>query len=89
MDQLEVRLAARKTVETLTQLQIEQSKVSQLEQILTICAWSRKVRLDGAWVSFEEFLFRRFGVRISHGITEEAAARLLGEAGLSVRDISR
>lgn len=48
------------------------------EETVTICAWTRQVHYGGAWLSVEEFLERRFGVGITHGISAAAAeAQLL------------
>jgi len=48
-------------------------KIKTLEEIVTMCAWSGKIRFDGRWVKTEEYLQNRFGVKVSHGISEEAA----------------
>jgi hypothetical protein len=48
------------------------------DETVTICAWTRQVHYGGAWLSVEEFLERRFGVGITHGISAAAAeAQLL------------
>ncbi len=72
MDQMELRLAARKTIATLAQLFAgERSK--ELQQLITVSAWSRKIRVDGKWISFEEFLVDKLGMSVTHGIDPEAA----------------
>lgn len=76
MDQMELRLAARKTIETLT---IVFKEVQNLDQILTVCAWTKKIRLDGEWYTFEEFLEKKLGLTITHGIHPEMARQLKTE----------
>ena len=44
-----------------------------------ICAWTRRVELDGQWVSFETYLAETFGVEVTHTISEEGR-RLVAEA---------
>jgi hypothetical protein len=47
---------------------------------ITVCAWTRRVKLQGRWVSFEEFMARRFNLRCTHGISDEAAEQMKREA---------
>ena len=56
------------------------ARVRELEAgIVTMCAWTRTVKMDGRWVPVEEFLQNRLGVRVSHGISEEALERVKAE----------
>jgi CHASE3 domain sensor protein len=48
--------------------------------LVTMCAWTRQIRHEGEWVSTEEYLFRRFGLNITHGISDAAARRLVAES---------
>lgn len=43
---------------------------------VTVCAWTRRVRWQGRWVSFEDYLAQRFNLRCTHGICDEAAEEL-------------
>ena len=47
-----------------------------LDQLITVCAWTRRVQWQGRWISFEEYLAKRFDLRCTHGICEEAAERM-------------
>lgn len=47
------------------------------ERILTLCAWSKRVRSGDRWASIEEFLTTHLNVKISHGISPQSAAKLL------------
>ena len=49
------------------------------DETVTICAWTRQVRYGADWLSVEEFLERRFGVGITHGISAAAAEEQLLE----------
>lgn len=41
-------------------------------ETLSVCAWTNRVRLGTDWVPLEDFLRRKFGLKISHGISPEA-----------------
>lgn len=76
MDQMELRLSARKAIATLSRVVQGAERATELERLVTVCAWSRKIQVDGKWVTFEEFLVDTLGVRITHGIDPESAQRL-------------
>jgi PAS domain S-box-containing protein len=46
------------------------------EELLTICAWTKKVQVDGKWVPVEVFLKERLGIQTSHGISDEALKKI-------------
>jgi hypothetical protein len=46
-------------------------KIRRIEHFLRVCAWCRKVWVDGKWVSFEDYALRQHSLRSSHGICEE------------------
>jgi hypothetical protein len=48
--------------------------------LVTVCAWSRTVEYDGAWISFEEYLQRRFHIATTHGLSPEAMRRLFRDS---------
>jgi len=55
-------------------------RVQELATMVTVCAWTKRVKWKGKWVSFEEFLEQRFKLRFTHGISEEAARQFQVEA---------
>jgi CHASE3 domain sensor protein len=44
--------------------------------LVTLCAWTRSVEYDGEWISFEEYLRRKFNVSATHGISPDALSQL-------------
>jgi PAS domain S-box-containing protein len=51
--------------------------------VLTVCAWSKRVRYEGEWVPLEQYLMLAHTLFVSHGISPEAfaeAAKGSGEA---------
>lgn len=41
-------------------------------ETISVCAWTNRVRLGTDWVPLEDYLKRKFGLKISHGISPEA-----------------
>ncbi len=54
-------------------------RVRELEDLITVCAWTNRVKYEGKWVSFEQYLHKRFNLHFTHGISEEATRKLLLE----------
>jgi len=46
-------------------------QIGKLHSLVTMCAWSKRVHYEGKWIPLEEYMRKRFGIRISHGISEE------------------
>lgn len=55
------------------------SPAGDQNDIVTLCAWSNTVRYQGEWLSFGQYLTRRFGLMATHGISPAAMAQLEGE----------
>ncbi|MBP7143411.1 MAG: CHASE3 domain-containing protein [Opitutaceae bacterium] len=55
-------------------------RLRELATMVTVCAWTKRVKWRGQWVSFEEFLEQRFKLRFTHGMSEEAARQFQVEA---------
>lgn len=51
-------------------------RLHQLEGLIKVCAWTQRVQWQGQWISFEEYLAKRFNIHCTHGISEEAAQQL-------------
>ena len=56
-------------------------RIRELQSIITICAWTQRVNFNGKWMRMEEFLWERFRVKVSHGISEEAFEGVMGIVG--------
>jgi hypothetical protein len=77
MDQMEIRLSARKMLASLSKVFKERAQFPTLDHLITVCAWTKKVRIEGEWLSFDDFLVQKLGLSITHGIHPEAAQNLL------------
>jgi hypothetical protein len=64
-------------------------RLTRLEQLVTVCAWSHRVLYEGQWVSLERYLEQRFGIHASDGITAEQAAKLMAEKEINGQELVR
>lgn len=46
------------------------------EEWLTVCAWSGRVKMGEDWITMEEYLKRRFSVRVTHGMAPDVYRQL-------------
>lgn len=44
--------------------------------VLTLCAWTKRVKLGGEWISIERYLAESHGVHISHGMAPDVFHQL-------------
>ena len=54
-------------------------RVSRLQRLARMCAWSRTIEFEGEWISFEDYLERRFNIATTHGISPAEAAKMRAE----------
>lgn len=51
------------------------SRLRELEELLRICSWCRKIGYQGRWLTLEQFFGSAFATPTSHGICEECAEK--------------
>lgn len=54
-------------------------RLEKLQQFVTICAWTGQVKDGNDWIRLDEYLQRRFGMSVSHGVSREAALKMMRE----------
>jgi CHASE3 domain sensor protein len=54
-------------------------RLEKLQQFVTICAWTGQVKDGNDWIRLDEYLQRRFGLSVSHGVSREAALKMMHE----------
>jgi CHASE3 domain sensor protein len=54
-------------------------RLEHLRQIVTVCAWTGQVKDGTDWIRLEDYLKKRFGVNVSHGLSQEAAHKMTQE----------
>jgi CHASE3 domain sensor protein len=52
-------------------------RMEQMEEMIKICAWSKMIEYNGEWLSIEEYLSQRLHARITHGVSQAEAERML------------
>lgn len=76
MDQMELRLSARLLFRSLSEIYDE---TKNIDHIVTVCAWSRKILIGDQWLTLEEFFSEKLGLTISHGLSPEMRAQIENE----------
>ncbi|MDQ6939589.1 MAG: PAS domain S-box protein [Verrucomicrobiota bacterium] len=55
------------------------AEIKKLRQsLIKVCAWTKRIEVDGRWISVDDFLKDHLGLKLTHGISIEGA-RLLKE----------
>ena len=52
-------------------------RLEQMQEMITICAWSKLIEFEGEWLSMEEYLSRRLHAHVTHGISHGEAYKML------------
>ena len=70
-------ITARK--ESAEKLARADAEVKRLRRgLLKVCAWTKRIEVDGRWISIEEFLSEHLKLQLTHGMSDEAV-RLFGK----------
>ena len=48
-------------------------------QLQVVCAWTKRIKVEGRWVPLDQFLAEKLHVKISHGMSPEAVEQFLGK----------
>ena len=54
-------------------------RLEKLQEFVTICAWTGQVKDGDDWIRLDQYLERRFGLSVSHGVSREAAVKMIHE----------
>ena len=58
-------------------LEESSARIKELQgQFQLVCSWTNRIRSEGRWMRFEEFMQRNFNMEFSHGISEEALTQM-------------
>jgi hypothetical protein len=69
----EAQAAAAERERLLAELQGSLAELNALQRnLITVCAWTRRVLDQGKWVRFEEFLETHLQINVSHSISADA-----------------
>jgi len=51
-------------------------RLEKLQEFVTVCAWTGRVRFEGQWLRLDEYLKRQFNISVSHSLSQEAADKM-------------
>jgi CHASE3 domain sensor protein len=54
-------------------------RLGKAQSLARVCAWSKRIEHEGQWLSFEEYLNRRFSIDTTHTISPSEIDRLIPE----------
>jgi hypothetical protein len=60
-------------------------RIRELEKWLTLCAWTKQVNVEGEWIPIERYLADYCGLKLTHGMSQEALNHFMGEVGREIR----
>ncbi len=64
----------------LTKLEASTKEARALtDQLQVVCAWTQRIRIDGKWMNLDEFLSNHLKLKLTHGMSPEAMAKMLAE----------
>ena len=73
--------AQRQLAERLAQLELALKRVSNLESLLPLCMYCRRINSSDAWQSVEDYLWEHVDVKVSHGCCPECLSKLSKQLG--------
>ena len=73
--------AQRQLAERVAQLELALKRVSNLESLLPLCMYCRRINSDETWQSVEDYLWERVDVKVSHGCCPDCLSKLSRELG--------
>jgi hypothetical protein len=56
-------------------------RIHELSKWLTICLFSKKIKVDDRWLSIEEYLTKYCDLKVTHGLTPEMVEKFLRDSG--------
>jgi hypothetical protein len=55
----------------------------KLEKLIKVCAWTKRIKAGGEWLSVEQFMKKYLNKDVTHGISPEAYEKIMDEAHVS------
>jgi K+-sensing histidine kinase KdpD len=76
---LDEQTKARQELEkALDELNHSTEKIRKLQgQLQVVCAWTKRINVEGKWVALDEFLTDKLNAKISYGVSPEAMQEVL------------
>jgi hypothetical protein len=78
-EQLRVRQELEKALD---EIQRSTEETRRLQgQLQVVCAWTKRINLEGRWVALDEFLTHQLNTKITYGVSPEAMQEVLHHVG--------
>jgi len=74
-EQWVVRKQLEKALADLTRTTEETIKLQQ--QLHVVCAWTKRINIEGKWIALDEFLTDKLNAKVSYGVSPEAMQEVL------------
>jgi K+-sensing histidine kinase KdpD len=74
-EQVRMRQELEKALDELRRSTEETRKLQS--QLQVVCAWTKRVNLEGRWVALDEFLTNKLNTKITYGVSPEAMREVL------------
>lgn len=65
------------------------NKSNSMRDMVVVCAWTHKIKIEGRWMPFREFLSEQLGYAVSHGMCDETLAEMRSEVDRDWRGRSK
>jgi len=74
----EQRAARERLERTLEDLSRSTEQIRKLQgQLQVVCAWTKRINVEGKWIALDEFLTDKLNAKISYGVSPEAMQEVL------------
>jgi K+-sensing histidine kinase KdpD len=77
-EQLRVRRQLEQALADLTRATEETLKLQH--QLHVVCAWTKRINIEGKWIPLDEFLTDKLNAKVSYGVSPEAMQEVLQNA---------
>jgi K+-sensing histidine kinase KdpD len=74
-EQWRVRRELERTLTDLTRATEETLKLQR--QLHVVCAWTKRINIEGKWIPLDEFLTNKLNAKVSYGVSPEAMQEVL------------
>ena len=62
----------------LNELQHSTGQIRKLQgQLQVVCAWTKRINVEGKWIALDEFLTDKLNAKVSYGVSPEAMEEML------------
>lgn len=69
--------ARRELANALEQMSRSTEQIRKLQgELQVVCAWTKRIKVEGKWIPLEQFLSSKLNIHITHGISPEAFEEL-------------